>query len=369
MAVWSAVVMAAPILGPTLGGFLTEHFSWRWVFYVNVPLGAVGFAGVWFFLPKDDGGRQRPFDVLGFAALVLFAVGLQLMVDRGHGQDWFESREIWTYAIVAVCGLYVFVMQTLTADHPFFPRELFGDRNFTSCLVFSVLLSGVLFGSIAMLPVFMQNLMGYSALHSGWVSVPRGVGSVLAFCVAPWLGERLGLRRTMAVGALMNIAALWYMGHFDLAMTEGPIKSTGFLQGFGQGLMFNPMSVITFATMPAAMRTDAAVCSGMMRNLGGSIGIALASAFQIRQSAAAHESMAAGIAPSDPMIRWALPPSFNGGDGLAGLNAEVTRQASMIGYDAAFGWMFFASVAILPLILLMRPVRRQPGDMVEVHAE
>jgi DHA2 family multidrug resistance protein len=369
MAVWSAVVMAAPILGPTLGGFLTEHFSWRWVFYVNVPLGAVGFAGVWFFLPKDDGGRQRPFDVLGFAALVLFAVGLQLMVDRGHGQDWFESREIWTYAIVAVCGLYVFVMQTLTADHPFFPRELFGDRNFTSCLVFSVLLSGVLFGSIAMLPVFMQNLMGYSALHSGWVSVPRGVGSVLAFCVAPWLGERLGLRRTMAVGALMNIAALWYMGHFDLAMTEGPIKSTGFLQGFGQGLMFNPMSVITFATMPAAMRTDAAVCSGMMRNLGGSIGIALASAFQIRQSAAAHESMAAGIAPSDPMIRWALPPIFNGGDGLAGLNAEVTRQASMIGYDAAFGWMFFASVAILPLILLMRPVRRQPGDMVEVHAE
>ena len=160
MAVWSAVVMAAPILGPTLGGFLTEHFSWRWVFYVNVPLGVVGFAGVWFFLPKDEGGSQRPFDVLGFAALVMFAVGLQLLVDRGHGQDWFESREIWTYAIVAVCGLYVFVMQTLTSEHPFFPRELFRDRNFSSCLVFGVLLSGVLFGSIAMLPVFMQNLMG-----------------------------------------------------------------------------------------------------------------------------------------------------------------------------------------------------------------
>ena len=183
------------------------------------------------------------------------------------------------------------------------------------------------------------------------------------------MGQRLGLRRTMLVGALMNIVALWFMGHFDLAMTEAPIKSTGFLQGFGQGLMFNPMSVITFATMPARLRTDAAVFSGMMRNLGGSIGIALASAYQIRQSAAAHESMAARIAPSDPMIPWALPPIFDGRDGLAGLNGEITRQASMIGYDAAFGWMFFASIAILPLILLMRPARRRPGDIVEVHAE
>ncbi|CAN7600002.1 DHA2 family efflux MFS transporter permease subunit [Phenylobacterium sp. LjRoot225] len=370
MAVWSAVVMAAPILGPTLGGYLTEEFSWRWCFYVNVPLGAVGFIGVYFFLPRDAGGRERPFDMLGFAALVLFSASLQLMVDRGPSRDWFESAEIWTYAVVALCGLHVFVMQTLTADHPFFHRDLFLDRNFTSCLVFGVLLSAVLFGSIAMLPVFMQHLMGYSALQSGMVSVPRGVGSVLAFTVVPWLGARAGLRRTMLIGALMNIAALWHMGHFDLAMTATPIKVTGFLQGFGQGLMFNPMSVISFATLPAVHRTEAAVLGGMLRNLGGSLGIALAGAFQIRRSALAHEGLAAQIIPSDPMIRWALPEIVrNAGEGLLALNAEVTRQASMIGYDAAFGWMFIASIAMLPLLLLMQPARRRPGTVIEVNAD
>jgi DHA2 family multidrug resistance protein len=370
LAVWSAVVMAAPILGPTLGGFLTEQYSWRWCFYVNVPLGAVGLAGVYLFLPRDPGGRERPFDMLGFAALVLFTAALQLMVDRGPSRDWFDSPEIWTYAVVGLCGLHVFVVQTLTAEHPFFHRDLFRDRNFTTCLAFGVLLSAVLFGSIAILPVFMQHLLGYSALQSGMVSVPRGVGAVAAFAVVPWLGTRLGLRRTMLIGALMNTAALWQMGHFDLAMTAAPIRATGFLQGFGSSLMFNPMSVISFATLAPVHRTEAAVLGGMLRNLGGSLGIALAGAFQIQRSAVAHEGLAAHIIPSDPMIGWALPKAFHdAGEGLAALNAEVTRQAMMISYDAVFGWMFIASVAMLPLLLLMQPARRRPGEVIEVHAE
>jgi DHA2 family multidrug resistance protein len=370
MAVWSAVAMSAPILGPTLGGYLTEQFSWRWCFYVNVPLGLIGFIGVYVFLPRDPGGRERPFDMLGFAALVLFGASLQLMVDRGPSRDWFDSPEIWTYLVVALCGLHVFIIQTLTADHPFFHRDLFLDRNFTSCLLFGATLSAVLFGSISILPVFMQHLLGYSALQSGMVSMSRGLGSVLAFTVAPWLGVKAGPRRTMLIGALMNIFALWEMGHFDLAMTAGPLKVTGFLQGFGQGLMFNPMAVITFATLAPIHRTEAAVFSGMLRNLGGSLGIGLAGAFQIHRSAMAHEGLAAGIVSSDPVIRWALPSMVrNAGDGLAALNAEVTRQAAMIGYDAAFGWMFIASIAMLPLLLLMSPARRRPREVVEVIAE
>jgi MFS transporter, DHA2 family, multidrug resistance protein len=367
MAAWSIVVTAAPIMGPTLGGWLTEAYSWRWVFYVNVPLGVLGFAAVYFALPKDPKGLARPFDTLGFSALVLFAVSLQLLVDRGPTLDWFDSREVWTYVIVAIGGGYVFIMQTLTAKHPFFPRDLFADRNFSTCLIFGVLLSAVLFGSVAVLPTFMQSLLGYSALQAGMAGVPRGVGSVLAFAVAPWVAAKLGARMTMLVGLLMNVVALWQMGHFDLAMTVEPINVTGFLQGFGQGLMFNPMSVITFATLAPIHRTDAAVFSGMLRNLGGSLGIALSGAFEVRRSAAAHEQLASHIVASDPMIRWAMPRMFDdAGAGLAALNGEVSRQAAMIGYDAAFGWMFFASLAMLPLLLLMRPAKPQPGQIIEL---
>jgi DHA2 family multidrug resistance protein len=371
MAVWSAVIMAAPVVGPTLGGWLTETQSWRWVFYINIPLGAVGFAGVSLALANDHGDRSRPFDVLGYTALVLFTASAQMMLDRGPTRDWFDSREICAYAVIAACSLYIFVTQTLTAEHPFFPRDLFRDRNFVSCLVFSMMVGGVLFASTALLPVFMQSLMGYSALQSGVATIPRGVGAVVSFAVAPFLIGRIGLRGTILVGWAISVLALWQMGHFDLAMTMQPIRMTGLLQSFGSGLMFNPMTVISFATLAASLRTEGAVLGGMLRNLGGSLGIAMAQAYAVRRAASAHEGLAEHIISSDPMIRWTLPHMFEGsGAGLDALNGEVTRQATMIGYDAAFGSMFLVSLALLPLLLLMRPSQRQEAaPMMEVAAE
>src|SRR6202008_417109 len=149
MALWSAVIMVGPILGPTLGGFLTENFSWRWVFYINVPFGILAFVMVYVALEKDSGGLERPFDFLGFSALVLATGAIQLMADRGPGQDWFDSREIWLYAILAVCSVYVFVIQTLTSDQPFFHRDLYADRNFITTSAFSFLMSAMLFGTSA----------------------------------------------------------------------------------------------------------------------------------------------------------------------------------------------------------------------------
>jgi DHA2 family multidrug resistance protein len=369
MAVWSGVVTAAPIFGPTLGGFLTEALSWRWVFYLNIPVGLAGFALVYLAVPQDPGGRERPFDILGYAALVLFSGGLQLMLDRGQTRDWFDSREICAYALVAAGSLYVFVTQTLTSEHPFFPRAVFRDRNFMTCLAFSVLVSGLVFASSALLPVFMQNLMGYSAIQSGVAAMPRGYGSIAAFTLSPWLIGRIGPRRTILIGWFINTLALWQMGHFDLAMTADPIRMTGFLQSFGSALMFNPMTVITFSTIVPALRTEAAVLSGMLRNLGGSLGIAMAQVYTVRRSAIAHEGLAQYIVPADPMIRWRLPHMFDGaGDGLTALNGEVTRQAAMIGYDAAFGSMFLLSLALLPLLMIMRP-GRHPTPAIEIVPE
>ena len=369
MAVWSAVVTVAPILGPTLGGWLTENYSWRWVFYINVPVGAVAFLLVWTALEPDEVGRPRPFDVLGYGALVLSTAAIQLMFDRGPTLDWFDSREIWVWATIAACGLYVFIMQTLTSEHPFFPRDLFADRNYVSSMIFSVVVSAVLFSTSALLPTMMQTLLGYSPMQSGLASAPRGFGSILALTFVPWMASRFGPRRTMAVGLLLSVFALWRMGHFDLSMTSRPIVTAGFIQGFGQGMIMNPMAVISFATLAAVHRTEAAVFGNMVRSVAGGLGIAGLQAILTRQSAAAHESLAAHIVPSDPVIRWSLPDFSTAAGGLEALNAEVTRQAAMIGYNAAFGWMSIGCLFLLPLLFVMRSAKPQAGTVIEVHGD
>jgi MFS transporter, DHA2 family, multidrug resistance protein len=370
MAIWSAVVMVGPILGPTLGGLLTENFSWRWVFYVNVPFGLIAFLMVYVALEKDPGGQQRPFDFLGFGALVLATGAIQLIADRGPSQDWFDSREIWTYAIVAVCSLYVFTLQILTSKQPFFHRGLFADRNFMSSSVFTFFMSAMLFGTSALLPSFMQNLLGYSSLQSGVTSMYRGIGSVLAFIFVPLLMRKAGPRPTMAIGVAIAFYSLWQMAHFDLTMTATPIKVAGFIQGMGVGMMFGPLSVLGFATLGIEHRTEASVLGNVIRTIGSSLGIAMLQANLISQTATAHERLAAGIVPSDPVIRWSLPQVFDGAGGaLEGLNAEITRQGAMIGYDSIFAWMALLSLILAPLILMMRPGRTAPGETLEVHPE
>ena len=369
MAVWSAVVTVAPILGPTLGGWLTENYSWRWVFYINVPVGALAFLLVWIALEPDVIGRRRPFDILGYGALVLFTAAIQLMFDRGPTLDWFDSREIWVWAIIASCGLYVFIMQTITSEHPFFPRELFADRNYVSTLIFSLVVSAVLFSTSALLPTMMQTLLGYSPMQSGMATAPRGLGAILALTFVPWAAVRFGPRRMMAVGLLLSVGALWRMGHFDLSMTPGPIVMAGFIQGFGQGMIMNPMSVITFTTLAAVYRTEAAVFGNMVRSVAGGLGIAGLQAILSRQSAAAHESLAAHVVLSDPAIRWSLPSLSTATGGLEALNAEVTRQAAMIGYNAAFGWMSIGCLFLLPLLLVMRSAKPQSGTVIEIHGD
>src|SRR5262249_1435016 len=158
-----------------LGGWLTETYSWRWVFYINVPIGILAFLSIWTFMGHDEGGRERPFDFVGFGALITFVLAFQVMVDRGPRQDWFESKAIWIEAALSVAGLGVFVIQTATAEHPFFHRDLAKDANFVGTTLFGMFVGVLLFSTSALLPSFMQNLLGYSALQSGIASMPRGI--------------------------------------------------------------------------------------------------------------------------------------------------------------------------------------------------
>jgi MFS transporter, DHA2 family, multidrug resistance protein len=370
MSVWSAAVILGPIVGPTLGGWITENLSWRWVFYINLPVGVLAFLGLYTFMENDPGGRQRPFDFLGFGALLMFVLGFQILVDRGPSQDWFYSKEIWVEAVIALIGLWVFMLQTATAEHPFFHRDLVGDRNYVGSVVFGFFVGALLFSTSALLPSFMQNLMGYSAMQSGVASVPRGLGSLISFLAIPFLVARFGARPVLFVGVVMAVISTWQMGKFDLSMTAGPIMTSGFIQGLGTGLMFAPLNTLGYATLDPRHRTEGTIVATMSRSLGSSAGISVVQAMLIRDSALAHARLAERLASGDPVIGAVLPGIMNPSNpgGLQVLNGEVTRQGTMVSYDNVFSWMALSVVLLIPLIFMLKPAPQSPTER-EVRAD
>jgi MFS transporter, DHA2 family, multidrug resistance protein len=370
MSIWSAAVILGPIIGPTLGGYITENLTWRWVFYINLPVGILAFLGLWSFMAPDPGGRQRPFDFLGFGALVMFVLGFQVLVDRGPSQDWFYSKEIWIEAVLALVGLWVFVVQTATTDHPLFHRDLAKDRNYVGSVIFGFFVGALLFSTTALLPSFMQNLMGYSAMQSGIVSIPRGLGSLISFLLVPFLVARLGARPVLFAGVLMAVFSTWQMGQFDLSMTPGPIMTAGFIQGLGTGLMFAPLNTLGYATLAPRHRTEGTIVATMARSLGSSAGISIVQAVLIYDAAMGHNRLSERISIGDPTLRSVLPPIMNPSTstGLQVLNGEVTRQGTMISYDTVFSWMALSIMLLIPLILMLKPAPRLPVER-EVHAD
>jgi DHA2 family multidrug resistance protein len=379
MSIWSAAVILGPIVGPTLGGWLTEDFSWRWVFYINVPIGIVAFLGIWTFMDRDDGGRERPFDFLGFGALALFIGGFQMMLDRGPTLDWFDSKEIWIECAIGAAGFFVFVVQTMTAEHPFFHRDLAKDSNFLATTLFSMTTMVLLFSSSALLPSMMQNLLGYSALQAGVASMTRGVGSLIAFLAVPMLVGRFGPRKVLLVGILLSAYAMWQMGQFDLSMTARPIEVAGFIQGIGTGLLFAPLNTLAYATLSPIHRTEGTIVSTMGRSIGSSAGISVVQMILIRDATLAHARLAEHVTVTDPVLRWSLPQAFSlSGPGLDFLNGEVTRQGTMISYDAVFGAMGILALLMAPALLILKPPPAQPAAVPgvpvpvparEVHAD
>ncbi|RAK56296.1 EmrB/QacA family drug resistance transporter [Phenylobacterium soli] len=370
MSIWSAAVILGPIIGPTLGGWITENLTWRWVFYINLPIGILAFLGIYTFMAHDEGGRERPFDFLGFGSIVMFVLGFQILLDRGPSQDWFQSKEIWIEAIIAAIGLWVFVIQTATSEHPFFHRDLAKDSNFVASTVFGFFVGALLFSTSALLPSFMQNLLGYSAMQSGVASVTRGVGSLISFLAIPWLVQKFGARLVLFVGVLLNIWAAWDMAQFDLSMTAEPIMIAGFIQGMGTGLMFAPLNTLGYATLDPRHRTEGTIVATMARSLGSSAGISVVQAMLIRDGAMAHQRLAERVTIGDPVLPSVLPKFMdpNTASGLQVLNGEITRQGMMVSYDNVFSWIALSVVLLAPLILLLKPAAGTPMER-EVHAD
>ncbi len=370
MAMWGMGVMLGPILGPTLGGYLTEYYNWRWVFYINLPVGILAFAGIAMMVSETEKRPGLPFDWFGFALLSLSIGALQIMLDRGESKDWFSSPEILIEgAVFAVC-LYMFFVQMFTAKNPFLRPALFTDRNFAVGLSMIFIVGIVLLATLALLPPFLQDLMGYPVMTAGLVLAPRGIGSMVAMVAVGRLVGRADIRYLILFGFLMMTLALYQMAGFTADVSIGTIVMTGLIQGVGLGFVFVPLSTITFATLDPQYRNDGTAMFSLMRNIGSSIGISVMITMLVQNTQVVHSSLVAHLTPFRMTMQspW-LPGAWNWHTpaGAAALNQMVTAQASTVAYLNDFRAMMWIVIAVIPLLLLMQGPRRAPsGDAHQV---
>jgi DHA2 family multidrug resistance protein len=352
MALWGMGVVLGPIVGPVLGGWLTEDYSWRWVFLVNIPFGILATIGVLATLPETK-AKKSPFDMFGFVALSIGIGALQLMLDRGELKDWFSSTEIQIEALIAALGIFLFITQMLTAEHPFISRGLFKDRNFVVGNLFIFIIGVVLFATLALQPTLMQGLMGYPVLTAGLVSAPRGIGTWIAMAVVGRVTGLIDSRLLIAVGFCLGAYSLWWMSSFSPQVDAGPLIWSGVIQGFGTGLAYVSLTVVAFVTLPGSLRNEGAAFFNLMRNVGSSIGISTIQAYVTRTTATAHAMLTEHITPFNS--------SLDSTQALNNMNQAINVQSAWIGYLNAFYLMMILTLAVIPLIAFARGAKPQRG--------
>lgn len=358
MAMWGVGVMVGPILGPTLGGWLTEYYSWRWVFYINLPLGLLAWVGIAAFVRETPRDHKRRFDLLGFALLSLSIGALQMLLDRGQLLDWFASLEIIIEALLAGFALYLFVVHIFTHDQPFIEPGLFKDRNFSVGLVMIFVVGLILLTTMALLPPFLQSLLGYPVIDVGFLLAPRGLGTMVAMMLVGRLMGRVDVRLMILFGLLLTSYSLWEMTRFNANIDAWDIVWTGMGQGFGLGLIFVPLAATTFSSLDVRYRNEGTALFSLMRNIGSSIGISIAMTYFAQRVQANHAAFAHYINAFSLPLRQAIEAgaySLGTPQGLAAINAEVTRQAAMLAYLQDFRLMMWVTLAAVPLVFLLRP--------------
>jgi DHA2 family multidrug resistance protein len=356
-----------PIIGPALGGWLTDNLSWRWVFYINLPIGALAFAGLSGFLTETKDAAKPRLDLFGFAMLALAIGSIQLMLDRGQTKDWFSSLEICVEAALGLFFGYLFVVHTLTARKPFIDVGMFKDRNFLTGSIFGFFLGTVLFGVLALLPTMLETLMGYPVVLTGLVTAPRGIGTLVSMIVVGRIIKRVDARLLIFLGFAIAAWSLHMMSGFSLEMGQGPVILSGFIQGIGTGLVFVPLTTIAFATLNPKYRNEGAAMFTLTRNIGSAVGISVLQAMTIRNAATVHSRLVEGVRPDNPALDGGFDFDLPGA--VAAMNAQISRQASMVSYVDAFWLLFVLTLVIIPLLLLMRGPRAGAAEGPTIHMD
>jgi len=360
MGIFGLGVMIAPILGPTLGGFLTDQYSWRWCFYINVPLGILAILGALSFVPETAYAPARKLDWYGFGFLSLAIAGLQLVLDRGEQQGWFQSPEILLEATLSLFGLYMFVVHSATSRRPFLDTRLFTDRTFMMSTIITAIIFVVFYGSVILTPQLLQRQLNYPVMTAGMIMSPRGFGAIAAILLMGRVSRLVSPRILVGTGILLSAIALFMMSRWSLDVGASDIIVAGLLQGAGNGFINIPVFTLAFATLPTELRTEATGFFSLMRNIGSAIGVSVAASQLVESTQINHGYL------SEFFTRFGhipVPPGVSGTAALLALNVNITRQAGMVAYVNIFWLLGALCILLLPLVLFLKASKSpQPTD-------
>lgn len=364
-------VVLGPLIAPTIGGYLSEEYSWRWVFFMIVPIGMASLLGCWAFVADGVRAARIRLDWTGFIALSVAIACFQLLLDRGERNSWLESTEIVLEICAAGLCFYIFLVHTFTAERPFLNPRLFLDRNFVLGIALTLVFGLLNFTPMTLLPGLLQNLRGYPDSIIGLLLGARGAGTLLGFSVL-FFGNRYDPRIWLVCGFTLQGIAGWMMAQFDINLTTSDVAWAGFIQGLGTGFLWVPLTLVTFNTLPRELFAEGSSIFHLLRNIGSSVHISISVALVLHSAKINYGHLAEAVTPYAKA--WQMPSvagawSMGSIQSLAHVSSEVQRQGLMIGYINAFYFYTLTALAALPLIMMVRmkkaekaPARKPPGQ-------
>src|SRR3954454_23518368 len=368
MGFWALGIVVAPILGPVLGGWLTDNYSWRWVFYINIPVGiaSIVMTKLYIFDPPYLRSENRNVDYWGIGMLIVGIGALQIVLDKGQQEDWFESNLIVMLAIVSAVTLVALVWHELTADDPIVDLRVLKERSYAVGVFLMTVVGFVLYGSMVLLPIMLQTLLGYPPLQAGIAMAPRGVGSFFMMPITGLMTGRFDPRKLLTAGLILGGGTLIWLSVLNLQAGYWDIFWPQLLQGVGMSLLFVPLTTISMDAIPRERMGNATSLFNLMRNIGGSIGIAMTGTMLSRHSQATTSLLGAHVSQYDPATRTMFG-QMQGAFMAAGADAttaanrayaamfgQVQRQATMVSFVGIFQLLGVLFVALIPLVLLMK---------------
>jgi DHA2 family multidrug resistance protein len=376
MGFWGLGIVVAPMLGPVLGGWLTDSYSWRWVFYINVPIGvlAVFLTSVFVFDPPYIRRTARKIDFWGMGYLALGIACLQIMLDKGQEEDWFGSNFIRTLCVVAIIGLTAFIIRELTTEHPIVDLSVLKIRTYATGVFLMTVLGFVLYGSTVLVPLLLQTLLGYPALQAGMAMLPRGLGSFIAMPAIGVLMSRIRPRFLLVFGIFLGSFAMWQLSRLNLDVGYWNFFWALILQGIGMGCLFIPLTTITNDPIPNERMGNATSIFNLMRNIGASIGISMVESIQIRHAQMHTASLSAKVTPTSLQAQGmvngmkSMMMAQGGADPATaqrmanGMIENIIRQqATIMSFNDVFFLLAIIFLCMLPLLFLMRPPKKRGG--------
>lgn len=378
MGFWGQGIVVAPIIGPVLGGWLTDTYSWRWVFYINIPFGiaSIIMTSLFIFDPPYIRRTSSRIDYWGMGMLAVGIGALQVMLDKGQEQDWFESNWITGLLVAAIVFIVAFIVRELVTDHPVVSLRVFRDRTYSTGVILMTLLGFVLYGSLVLLPIWLQTLLGYPALQAGIAMAPRGIGSFIGMTVIGRILHKFDPRKFLALGLAVGAATLYQLSQLSLDAGYWDFFWPQFVQGLSLAMLFVPLTTIAMSNIPREGMGNATSLFNLLRNLGGGIGIAGVATLSARFSQKHINMLGANVTDFNPKahaLLLKLQAGLGGGAGHAvavkrsygALFGIIERQATILSYVDVFQLLAGIFLAMIPLVMIMKKpshaVKPPPG--------